>query len=850
MPIKKQANSSVTKTVKPSSTQSQSKKTSTGLRTSSSKDDYAQDYLSNIEDIRYGLVFLKDGSVVKILEILPINFDEKSDAEKDHIVDTFGFYFKSFPKTSQIKIMETKPDITNFTERLLATARNEPNIEIKKRILDYIKHVKRLQGKSLRKRYFFIFSYEGDSSEKSIYLDDILESMHLMTNTIVNAFRSSGNIVLNADYENETIGEILYTFFNPGSYLTEGFERRKSSLGNAKDFLDSHGKVRHFTSADYLAPRGIRFGKFDYLVVDGVYETFLALRDNSYPQYAVPGWLVRHLLDPFEGIDMDIKIRQLSHDTTMAIAERLSVINRGIAREKEGDRNKQEELYGNAENAQYIYDRMKEDEEMYEVNLTVTLKASSLKELMNKRKVFISNTKYQSYYFDECFMAAQDYYENSMPLNIYVPSVFNQNKRNFLNSSLGTLYCFSTYEMFETEGLCLGTTNLGTLFSPNFFNSKLFVNPHVFIAGTSGAGKSFTESMIASRIRMLGYRTIFILPLKGHEYKDMINSLNGVYIPFYPGSKVCINIMEIRPNGKTNFKDYEDMDEAQEMQSSLLAKKITSIVTFISLLARKELNSDISSELNAAIQRVYYKFGITDDNESIFDENGNIKPMPIISDLADEIRDNQLLAPIYSTLKVCTEGNCRNLNGQTNIDLENKAVAFDVNEDYVGEELLPVFMFLAYDMADAVAKRDISEHKAIIMDEVWKMLIIRSCAKQIFKMIKILRAYNCIVMTATQDIEDCANNEFGRSIITLSATKILLKAEDKEVVKLRESISLSDQNALDLPNMGIGQGIMCFNKERLYVRFDSSLLEQYLYTPDKKKKDNILRQMEALESRE
>ncbi len=799
-----------------------------------------------VADIVHGLIFLKDGSVVKILEILPINFDEKNDAEKDAIVDTFGYYYKSFPKTSQIKIMETKPDIAGFTERLLATANNETDLEIKKRIIDYAEHVRRLRGNVRKKRYFFIFSYEGDAMGKSIYLDDVLESMGLMMGTVASAFRSMGNVVLNADYESEIIGEILYSFFNPGSYLTEGFERRMTSLENAKNYLESHGRVRHLTTADYVAPRGLRFGKFDYLVVDGVYETFLALRDNCFPQYAPPGWVVKHFLNQFEGVDVDIKVRQIPHDTTMAIAERMSIINRGIAREKDGDLSKQEELYGAAENAKYIYDRMKEDEEMYEVNLTVTIKASSLKELWNRRKDFIAKTKVLSYYFDESFMSVQEYYMNSMPLNVYVPSVFNQNKRNFLNSSLSSLYCFSTYELFETEGLCLGTTDARTLFSPNFFNSKMFVNPHVFIAGTSGAGKSFTESMIASRIRMLGYRTIFILPLKGHEYRDMINSLNGVYIPFYPGSKVCINIMEIRPNGKTNFRDFEDADEAQEMHSSLLAKKITSIVTFISLLARQELNSDVSSELNAAIQRLYNRFGITDDNESIFDEYGNVKPMPIISDLADEIRGNALLSPIYSTLKVCTEGNCRNLNGQTNIDLENKAVAFDVNEDYVGEELLPVFMFLAYDMADAIAKRDISERKAIIMDEVWKMLIIRSCAKQIFKMIKILRAYNCIVMTATQDIEDCANNEFGRSIITLSATKILLKAEDKEVVRLRESISLSDENARDLPTMGVGQGIVCFNKERLYVRFIASLLEQELYTPDKTKKERLRQERESL----
>lgn len=131
---------------------------------------------------------------------------------------------------------------------------------------------------------------------------------------------------------------------------------------------------------------------------------------------------------------------------------------------------------------------------------------------------------------------------------------------------------------------------------------------------------------------------------------------------------------------------------------------------------------------------------------------------------------------------------------------------------------------------------------AIVLDEIWKMLAIPACAKQIFKMIKIVRGYGTCAITATQDIEDCTKNEYGRALITNSAIKIYLRVTNEEIRQLGESIDLSEDNKILIQKLPRGFGFVCYNTERILVNFQSSMLEQELYTTDINKKRE-LRQM-------
>lgn len=798
--------------------------------------NFSQD-LINVAEISNGFVFLKDGSIVKILEIVPINFEEKYDEEKDAIADNFGYIFKQFPSNGQLKIMDSKANLDNFINKLLNVTRNEKNPYFIERLEDYVENTKKLQStKSTKKRFFYIFSYEGEDGKKSDDLEDILDSMWQTQYLIANAFASIGNVVLNADDDNAYEAEILYTHFNPQSFDVEGLPIRIKSVQNASNYLSRHGNKIIAPTEDYIAPRGINFKKWDYVVMDGIYHTYLILRSNSFPSNCTVGWLDRLSNEP-EVSDIDIHIKKDSKEASIAVIDRASIIEKGLIINQAGSSEKLNELAHASNNADYILSCLKEnDEELYQVSILITIKAKSWKEMTSKKKLFIKKMKQISFYFDDCWSRTYEFFKMTIPLNYKVSSIFNENSRNMTNSSLSSLYCLTSFEIFDSNGYVLGTNDKNsTLFAIDNFNRSMFANPHIFIAGTSGAGKSFTEMMLSSRMRMQGITTIFILPLKGYEYKDTVNSYGGSFISLRPGGKACLNIMEIRPEGNVKMSDAEDNEVQKELeeQASLLSKKITSILTFISLLSGSSLTSDIESDLNVILTNIYSRFGITNDNLSIYSDvkKGTLKKMPIIEDLYNEIKDIPKLTRISSLLRVWVEGNCSNMNGQTNVDLSNKMIAFDINEDAIGESFLPAFMYLAFDVSYDIAKRDLNEKVALILDEIWKMLIIPSCAKQIFKMIKIIRAYNACAVCATQDIEDCANNEYGRSILTLSAIKIFLRAEKEEVDKLSNSVELSQSNKHEIINMLIGQGFFCYKTERIKINFTASLLEEQLYDP-------------------
>ena len=90
----------------------------------SEKKNFAQ-YFIGVDDIRAGLIFMSNGSVVKILEVLPINFDEKPKEERERAVVNFASGLKQGPRSAHIKIMRTKANLQNWQQNVLNMTEDE-----------------------------------------------------------------------------------------------------------------------------------------------------------------------------------------------------------------------------------------------------------------------------------------------------------------------------------------------------------------------------------------------------------------------------------------------------------------------------------------------------------------------------------------------------------------------------------------------------------------------------------------------------------------------------------------------------------------------------------------------------
>lgn len=71
-----------------------------------------------VKDFKNGIVLMKDGRYVKVIEVLPVNFYLKSETEQQNIIYYYANYLKIAPDNMQIRVLTQKADISEHLKRL------------------------------------------------------------------------------------------------------------------------------------------------------------------------------------------------------------------------------------------------------------------------------------------------------------------------------------------------------------------------------------------------------------------------------------------------------------------------------------------------------------------------------------------------------------------------------------------------------------------------------------------------------------------------------------------------------------------------------------------------------------
>lgn len=210
--------------------------------------------------------------------------------------------------------------------------------------------------------------------------------------------------------------------------------------------------------------------------------------------------------------------------------------------------------------------------------------------------------------------------------------------------------------------------------------------------------------------------------------------------------------------------------------------------------------------------------------------------MPILQDLNDALKEDLVLSRIRDVLSPYMYGGMfSNFNGQTNINLNNQFLVFDVDKTSINEDYLPAMMYIAFDCCYDLAKQSLLHKDAIFMDEVWLMMQNEDCAKQVKEMVKIIRGYGSCTVLATQDIGDFlrCNNGLGESILASSKIKFFLRIEDMELKNISQIVDL---NAGDRANFKkfppYGRALLISDKDKILIDLISSQEELAVFTTD------------------
>lgn len=389
--------------------------------------------------------------------------------------------------------------------------------------------------------------------------------------------------------------------------------------------------------------------------------------------------------------------------------------------------------------------------------------------------------------------------------------------------------------MQDPDGVMVGTNRANnSLVTIDMFDTDIHANANAVILGSSGYGKTFTAQLFALRLSEMDTQVFIISPLKGLEdYGGGCKAVDGQFISMDPSSVNSINIMDIRV---PDDEDAKDMDEYSA--GSLLTKKIHTIKSFMHLVV-KDLTQEEEQLIDTCLITVYKKFGITNDNNSIYDrETGQYKKMPLLQDLHKEMLKYQELHRISNILNPLITGSMACYNRPTNVDLKAKYIVFDFNG--MKGAILTMSMFVVLDFVWTKIKEDRKKRKAVFIDECWKLIGTDSnemAAEDVVEIFRTIRAYGGSAFAMTQDISqfyEYKGGKYGKAIIGNADTKIIMHLIPSEAQALQAAIQLTDAEMENVSSLQRGQGLVCSSSAKLFVDFVAADYEKQEITTDAK----------------
>ena len=581
---------------------------------------------------------------------------------------------------------------------------------------------------------------------------------------------------------------------------------------------------------DIIAPSSVDNGSRDYIVVDGVYHSYLYVAGYGYRTRNEAAWL-SPLVEAGENIGISFTFRKLPREKILSRISQKTMLNRSRMRDVGDTRQDFEELDDAISSGYYLKEGMnRAAQDFYYMSTVIEVTASDEEELeqriadvMTLCSSMSMVAKRADFKHEQCFLS-------TLPVLAVEPDIERKARRNILTDSLAASFPFSSSEIYDEGGIFLGLNKYNrSVAILDIFDSDKYANANGCIYGTTGAGKTFLLQTMALRFRMQGTQVFIIAPVKGHEYVDACEAIGGKYVKIAPSSKDCINIMEIR---KTSLStDHEIKKDTRD--DSILAEKLQNLMIFFTLV-KSDIKQDELNLLDSAVIRTYAKFGIDFDNKSLFDENGNFKKMPTLKDLYEELLSKEETKKLALMIEKFATGSLASFGRETNVDLNNKYIVLDMTE--MTENLKPLGMFMALDLVWDKAKESRIQKKVIFLDELWTLIgsganrLASSYVQEIFRLI---RGFGGSAIQATQDLSGCFSSDggkFGKEILNLSSFKIVLHLEEDEAFTVQKHLSLSDEETMQIIRAGRGEALLCANKNKVCVDIKASPLMYDLIT--------------------
>ncbi len=439
--------------------------------------------------------------------------------------------------------------------------------------------------------------------------------------------------------------------------------------------------------------------------------------------------------------------------------------------------------YG-AEAKKLLQDLQSRNERMFLVTFLVLNTADSQRKLDNN--VFQASSIAQKY---NCQLVRLDFQQeqalmSSLPLGHSQVEI----QRGLTTSSTAIFVPFTTQELFQNggEALYYGLNALSN--NLIMVDRKALKNPNGLILGTPGSGKSFSAKREILNVFLVTDDDIIICDPEA-EYYPLVQRLDGQVIKISPTSKQYVNPMDLN-------LDYSDDENP-------LSLKVDFLLSFCDIVvgSKEGLQPVEKTVIDRCVRQVYQKY-LADPRP----EN-----MPILGDLYDTLRaqEEKEAQFIATALEIYVTGSLNVFNHQTNVDIDNRIVCYDIKE--LGKQLKQLGMLVIQDQVwnRVTVNRGLGRTTRYYVDE-FHLLLKGELASWSVEIWKRFRKWGGVPTGITQNIKDLLASREVENIFENSDFIYMLNqaAGDRQI--LAKQLNISPHQLSYVTHSGEGEGLLFY----------------------------------------
>lgn len=572
--------------------------------------------------------------------------------------------------------------------------------------------------------------------------------------------------------ENQERLRIFHDFFRPGWEEYFAFDMEEA-MGRGHDFKD------------YICPDGMQFHA-DYFELSGKVGRVLFLRD--YASY-LKDELISKLSDFSRNLMLSIDILPIpTEEAVKEMQNRILGIESDITRwqQKQNSSNNfaavipydLEQL--RAESKEFLDALSTRDQRMMFANVTLVHLADTKEQLDADTETLQAIGREQLCQFSILRYQQEDGLNTALPYGLRRI----RTTRTLTTESAAVLMPFRVQEIQDSGGIYYGVNAV----SKNLLicNRKKLLNPHGFILGVSGSGKSFSMKEAITFLALSTNDDIIVMDAE-REYGDLVKALGGAVIEISPTSPHHINPLEIS-------QGYGLGENPVAMKSELLMSICEQ------QMGAGQLGAFQKSIIDRCTANIYREFI----------KSGGRARQPLLSDWRNEVKaqPEKEAEELALASELFIEGSLNMFAHETNVNMENRIVAFDLYE--MGEQLKPTALNVVLEAIQnrVAANRLVGKYTWVFIDEIYLFFKYHYSAQFLYKSWKRFRKYGAAMTGATQNVEECLRSETARLMFANSEFLILLNQAATDRAELAKLLNISETQMGHITNVPAGHGLL------------------------------------------